>query len=202
MSDRQSHSPRTNAELVRRFLDVVETDIVPLTEQGVASGNKVFGAALVAKSDLSLVLAATNNEMANPLWHGEMHALKLYYELPEADRVPLKDCYFISTHEPCSMCLSAITWAGLDNFHYFFSHQNSRDMFAIPHDLRILKQVFGLDADGYAKSNAFWQCRDLVADAKALQNPPTEQIDRIVERYETMSANYQANKDQNAIPLA
>ncbi|MEM1364311.1 MAG: nucleoside deaminase [Pseudomonadota bacterium] len=192
----------TDSTRILRFLDVIEHDIIPLTTQGVAQGNKIFGAALVAKRDLSMVLAATNNEMANPLWHGEMHLLKLYYELPEADRVPLKDCYFISTHEPCSLCLSAITWAGLDNFHYFFSHENSRDMFAIPHDLKILKEVFGLDADGYAKSNAFWQCRDLVADAEALRSAPTEQIAYIRACYAELSASYQAGKDANAIPLA
>ena len=67
--------------LVARLLDVMENDILPLTEAGVAAGNKVFGAAILRKSDLSLVLAETNNEMENPLWHGEVHALKRFYEL-------------------------------------------------------------------------------------------------------------------------
>ncbi|MEO0636625.1 MAG: nucleoside deaminase [Pseudomonadota bacterium] len=191
------HQIRTN-----RFLDVLEQDIVPLTRKGVAQGNKIFGAALVLKSDLSLVMAATNNELDNPLWHGEMHLLKLYYELPEDGRPPLKDCYFISTHEPCSLCLSAITWAGLDNFHYFFSHENSRDQFAIPHDLKILKEVFGLDADGYRKSNAFWQCRDLKADALAMPDVPHAQLKRIEYAYGELSATYQATKEANSIPLA
>jgi tRNA(Arg) A34 adenosine deaminase TadA len=34
------------------------------------------------------------------------------------------------------MCMSAITWAGFDNFYYFYSHEDSRDSFAIPHDLK------------------------------------------------------------------
>ncbi len=38
------------------------------------------------------------------------------------------------------MCLSpAITWAGFDNFYYFFTHEDLRDAFAIPHDLKILE---------------------------------------------------------------
>ena len=56
---------------------------------------------------------------------------------------------FLATHEPCSLCLSAITWTGFDNFYYLFSHEDSRDSFAIPHDLKILKEVFTLDPGGY-----------------------------------------------------
>ncbi len=139
-------------------------DILPMTRQGVAAGNKVFGAAILRKSDLSLVVAETNNELENPLWHGEVHTLKRFYELGE--KPATKDLIFLSTHEPCTMCMSAITWAGFDNFYYFFSHEDSRDSFAIPHDLKILKEVFGLEPGGYRKSNAFWNSfaiADLVA---------------------------------------
>lgn len=33
--------------IAARLLDVIENDILPLTEQGVAAGNKVFGAAIL-----------------------------------------------------------------------------------------------------------------------------------------------------------
>ena len=62
------------------LLDTIEHQIIPKTDQGVAAGNKIFGAALLRKSDLSLVLAETNNETENPLWHGEVHTLKRFYE--------------------------------------------------------------------------------------------------------------------------
>ena len=66
--------------LINRLLDVIEFDIAPLTQREIMRGNKLFGAAILRKSDLSLVIAETNNEVENPLWHGEMHALKKLYE--------------------------------------------------------------------------------------------------------------------------
>ena len=133
--------PTNNTQWATRLIDTIDHDILPLTEKGVAQGNKIFGAALLKKSDHSTFLAATNNEMENPLWHGEMHLLKTYYEIPEQQRTPIDQLLFVSTHEPCSLCLSAITWAGFDNFYFFFSHEDSRDEFGIPHDLKILKEL-------------------------------------------------------------
>lgn len=52
--------------IASRLLQVMEDDILPLTERGVSLGNKVFGAAILRKSDLSLVVAETNNELENP----------------------------------------------------------------------------------------------------------------------------------------
>ena len=112
--------------LLPRILEVIEHDILPLTADGVAKGNKIFGAAILRKADLSLVLAETNNEIENPLWHGEVHTIKRFYEMPVSARPDTKDCIFITTHEPCSLCLSAITWTGFDNFYYLFSHEDLR----------------------------------------------------------------------------
>jgi tRNA(Arg) A34 adenosine deaminase TadA len=41
----------SKAGLVGRLLDVIEGDILPLTEAGVRRGNKIFGAAILRKSD-------------------------------------------------------------------------------------------------------------------------------------------------------
>ena len=192
--------------LIDRLLDVIEQDIVPRTAEGVAHGNKLFGAAILRKDDRSLVIAETNNETENPLWHGEMHCLKRFYEMPRAKRVDTRDAIFLSTHEPCSLCLSAITWTGFDNFYYLFSHEDSRDSFAIPHDLKILKEVFTLEPGGYNAENAYWKSyaiRKLVRDLPEAERTRLEaRIGGISATYDRLSSTYQSGKADNDIPLS
>jgi tRNA(Arg) A34 adenosine deaminase TadA len=200
-----------NPVLIDRLLDVIESEIVPKTRDGVRRGNKVFGAAILRKSDLSIVVAETNNEIENPLWHGEMHAIKRLYELPRHTIPDPKDCIFLATHEPCSLCLSAITWGGYDNFYYLFSHEDSRDSFAIPHDIRILREVFmtgAADAERplYNRSNAFWTSRSIPQMLASLDRGNRERllarVDDLRALYADLSATYQDKKGGAGIPLA
>jgi tRNA(Arg) A34 adenosine deaminase TadA len=191
--------------LIERFLDVVEADILPMTAEAVRIGNKIFGAAILRKSDRSLVLAAPNNETENPLWHGEVHALKRFYEMPASTRPDPKDCLFIATHEPCSLCLSAITWTGFDNFYFLFSHEDSRSIFNIPHDSKILKEVFSLDTGGYNTDNAYWtsySITELIAvqpldDRERLRT----RINAVTKKYTALSRQYDIHKADSDIPL-
>jgi len=197
------HTPES---LLSRLLSVMDEDILPLTEQGVARGNKIFGAALLRKSDLSLVLAETNNETENPLWHGEIHTLKKFYETPIDSRPNTNELIFLSTHEPCSMCSSAITWAGFDNFYYFFSHEDSRDSFSIPHDLKILKAVFDVEPGGYQRTNEFWTSfaiKNMLNDISdvTLKQELLKRSSNIGLRYDELSELYQSRKGGNDIPL-
>lgn len=208
-----------NVRLLHRLFDVIEGDIVPKTRAGVAAGNKIFGAAILLKSDLSLVIAETNNETENPLWHGEMHAIKKLYERERASLPDPKDCIFFATHEPCSLCLSAITWGGYDNFYYLFSHEDSRDSFAIPHDIRILKEVFGVPQPGaaaqgeaeddrplYNRVNAFWTSHSIPRMIAGFDRGNREALlarfDDVSALYADLSAIYQARKGKSGIPLA
>ena len=151
-----------------------------------------------------LVVAATNTETANPLFHGEVSALNAYWEL--ATRPDPKDCLFLSTHEPCSMCLSAITWSGFDNFFYLFTYEDSRDAFNIPHDLRIMGEVFGLPNGEYNRTNAFWSAASLTESVLALPSVQRSESERRIEElkrsYGELSDRYQASKGSATIPLA
>jgi tRNA(Arg) A34 adenosine deaminase TadA len=195
-----------DARLASRFLDVIETDIVPLTQEGVESGSKVFGAAILLKSDLSLIVAETNNETENPLWHGEVHAIKRFFERDRATLPHPRDCIFFATHEPCSLCLSAITWAGFDNFYYFFSYEDTRDAFAIPHDLRILDEVFAVKEGRYRNPNGYWTAyavRDMIAGLPdELRAALSARAESIAFAYGKLSDDYQVTKGDAGIPLS
>ena len=192
--------------LIDRLLDVVENEIVPRTRQGVEEGNKLFGAAVLRKADLSTVIATTNRETGNPLNHGEIQCLYEFYDIARGDRPVPKDAIFLSTHEPCSLCLSGITWAGFDNFFYLFSYEDTKDAFNIPHDLKILDEVFGCPDGSYAPKNDYWACwglQDLIADLDdADREVFSKRIAALRKTYDDLSAIYQASKDGDAdIPL-
>ena len=194
-----------DTKIIDRLLEVTENDIVPLTQAGVWAGNKVFGAAILRKDDLSLVVASTNTETENPLWHGEVHTLKKLYEMPRDQRPAPKDCIFFATHEPCPLCLSAITWTGYDNFYYLFSYVDSRDSFNIPHDLRILREVFKCDHGQYARENEYWKSysiMDMIKDAdEGTAQKFLERVDSLKKTYDEMSEIYQQSKGTADIPL-
>ena len=194
-----------NIILLNKILEVFQKSIIPLTLEGVSGGNKIFGAAILKKEDFSLIVAGTNNEIENPLWHGEISALKNFYEIASNKRSSTKDCIFISTHEPCSLCLSAITWTGFDNFYYFFPYSDTSNKFNIPHDLRILKEVFKINQGNYNKENNYWKSYSIIEKINLMNDPEyielNIKIKQINEIYRDLSDLYQKFKSNNNIPL-
>lgn len=119
-------------ELASAILSATENAIVPLTAKQVSQGSKLFGAAILDRASLSTIIAETNNERKSPLLHGEINCIQQFFKLPKENRPETKDCVFFATHEPCSLCLSGITWSGFNEFYYMFTYEDSRDLFAIP----------------------------------------------------------------------
>ena len=149
------------------ILDIIIDTLIPETKIAVQKGNKIFGAFVVKKSDLSFVITGTNNEITNPLYHGEISALFNFFK---SKNLNPKDYYFISSHEPCSLCLSAITWSGFDNFYYFFNYKETDSTFHIPHDLNILQEVFKIKGGEYNKNNSYWKSFSIIDQIKENQD--------------------------------
>lgn len=198
-------------KLVTRFLDVIKFDIAPKTRLAVPEGNKVFGAAILKKSDLSLIIADTNNASKNPLWHGEVHTIVKLYERDPSTLPDPKDCIFLATHEPCSLCLSAITWAGYDNFYYLFSYEDTRDSFVMPYDIEILQEVFAVpptttatapvesaaaasaqERPLYNRSNKFWKSHNV---GKMIQTLPLSSRTALEARVAELEKEYASFSD-------
>ena len=191
--------------LLDKFIDVFKNNILPLTIKGVDLGNKIFGAAIINKDDYSLVTAGSNNETENPIWHGEIYTLKKFYELNKKMRPKEKNCIFLSSHEPCRLCLSAITFSGFDNFYYLFPYESTSDEFNIPHDLNILKEVFNIADGKYIKENSYWKSYNINALVNELNESNKKNLinsfDEIKKIYIDLSNKYQSSKEKNYIPL-
>ncbi|KAL4901567.1 hypothetical protein BDW74DRAFT_71169 [Aspergillus multicolor] len=135
------HAPTT---LLSALTTCITKEIHPLSATAVAKGSKLFGAAILLKSNLSTVLASTNQEGTSPLWHGETWTITQFFEIPAHKRPDVKECIFLTTHEPCSLCLSAILWAGFDNFVYMYTYEETQHIFECHGDLDIFNEVFNV----------------------------------------------------------
>ena len=185
-----------------KILDIFLNNLIPETKISVSKGNKIFGAFVLNKIDLSLVVTGVNNEIENPIYHGEISTIINFFKLRNLNP---KDYLFVSSHEPCSLCLSAITWSGFDNFYYLFNYEETESTFNIPYDLKILKEVFKIDKGEYSKNNIFWKSYSIIEEIKKLQNAEKDKllakIKEINKLYEDISNNYQSTKNSNHIPL-
>lgn len=100
---------KASVQELQKLLDTIEQHILPKTRQGVKNGNKVFGAALLTK-EFELILAETNNEMKNPLFHGEVNLINEWSKVTDASKrgSMAQESIFLSTHEPCCMCIRCV----------------------------------------------------------------------------------------------
>lgn len=210
---------RTPDDLLAALLRTTEKDIVPLTRAGVSSGSKLFGAAILSSADLTPITVATNNERVSPLFHGEINCIQQFYTVthpdPSSRPDPRTECVFYATHEPCSLCLSGITWSGFSELYYLFTYEDSRDKFAIPYDIDILESVFRVRAEGesdeevkkralYNKENKFFTAKslaDLVSmiEDEGERNKWQGEVDRVKALYDGLSEVYQEGKKSGAV---
>lgn len=188
-------------EMIRRLLSVIENEVLPKTVQGVAAGNKVFGAAVLdgRTPEMPTVIADTNNETLCPLYHGEVYTIKQWSEtISPVDRPAPADSIFLSTHEPCCMCISSIVWSGFKKIFYFFPYEASRDQ-GIPHDINIMQELWQVPR--YAPCNKFCTSVGLLEVIAECEDEVREEfgitVDRITKKYEELSCKYHTEKTNN-----
>ncbi len=83
-------------------------------------------------------------------------AIFAFYEIPRDKRPPAKDTILLTTHGPCPLCLSSITWGGFDDFSYLFTYEDSKDAFNIPHDIRMHQEILKIPDDEDRHKNRYW----------------------------------------------
>mmetsp|Transcript_30 Transcript_30/g.29 ORF Transcript_30/g.29 Transcript_30/m.29 type:complete len:120 (-) Transcript_30:16-375(-) len=103
---KQQPELKASVEQLTKLLQIIEEKIIPKTKIGIGKGNKVFGAALLDK-DWNFILAETNDELKNPLFHGEINLINEWAKRTSGcDRGKVaQEAIFLSTHEPCCMCI-------------------------------------------------------------------------------------------------
>ena len=197
-------------DLVSKLLNVTGSSIIPLTRTKVSQGCKLFGAAILEKSTLKPVTVATNDERTSPLLHGEINCIQAYAASPKESRPNAKDCVFFATHEPCSLCLSGITWSGFNEIVYLFTYEDSRDLFAIPYDIDILQSVFQVASAEdtpetlaakplYNRTNKFFRARSVAELVDCIESDADRkkwerEVVRIKSLYSGLSDVYQKGK--------
>jgi hypothetical protein len=77
--------------------------------------------------------------------------------------------------------------------------------FGIPHDLKILKEVFKVNYGEYNKKNSYWKSYNinkLIEDlSSARKEKFISQLKEIKKNYISLSNKYQMSKNENFIPL-
>jgi len=183
------------------MLQVIEDDVLPLTAKGVADGNKVFGAAILDK-ELNPVTIQTNCELKSPLFHGEVHCIYDWSEQtpPNKRGEAAKEGVFLSTHEPCCMCISSIVWTGFTKVYYLFPYTLTASQ-GIPHDLNIMHELWGVAS--YRKQNKFCTTAcimtlvDDLPEEEPMKASLQETVKRLVDKYDTLSNQYHEEKVNN-----
>ena len=189
-----------SASDLKRFLDVIEREIWPKTVGNVAKGNKVFGAAILTPG-LETVAADSNHETENPLFHGEVYVIHKWSEQtsPAERGATVKEAVFLSTHEPCCMCISSIVWAGFKKVYYFFPYEATSAQ-GIPYDIEIMHELWKVPS--YARQNKYCSTACIVDLIEALPDGAEKDdlkaaVQRITKGYNELSDKYHSEKGDN-----
>jgi len=199
--DNQRAPLKATSEQLMQMLTCIENDILPKTSVSVAThGNKVFGAAILDKN-FKCIFADTNTETDCPIFHGEVKCIYAWSQAtPAKDRGNIaQKSIFLSTHEPCCMCISSILWAGFNTVYYFFPYTITSSQ-GIPHDIATMHELWGVTS--YRKQNKYISTACIMEMIAAMEEGEekrllTELQNKLLERYNKLSMKYHSEKASN-----
>lgn len=162
-------------EKLRRLLEIVRDEILPLTESEAAKGCGATGGAVLRSDTYTSVMIGSDSTSQSPLLHGEIDALSRYFKLPV--RPDPSELIFLATHDPCPMCAAAIARSGIKELWYIFDS---------PENEHICEELFG--APRVREENEFFTKRR-VADAieEGGSAELADLLDEITKRYDALA---------------
>ena len=166
---------------IEAILRAIKDDLLPLTKKSVQHGNHVFGGLVLDAKTFETVIAGTNRRQDNPIFHGEIDTIIRFFGIK--NHPDPANCIFVASHDPCSMCISAIAWSGFKEIWVLFGYEDVAKDFEMPVDLMMYREIFGVE--GAKEENAFFRKYSIkresenAPDADALK----VKIREIAERY-------------------
>ncbi len=99
---------------------------IRLSEENVRNGGGPFGA--VIARDGEVIATGVNRVTANndPTAHAEVSAIRTACR--KVENFKLEGCVVYSSCEPCSMCLSALYWAGIEKIYFANTKDDAKEI--------------------------------------------------------------------------
>ncbi len=169
------------------ILRAIKDDLLPLTKKSVQHGNHVFGGLVLDAKTFETVIAGTNRRQDNPIFHGEIDTILRFFGIK--NHPDPANCIFVASHDPCSMCISAIAWSGFKEIWVLFGYEDVAKDFEMPVDLMIYKEVFGVK--GAKDNNIFFKKYSIKHEAKKSQN--SKDLEVKIAEIEQMYSSLQVN---------
>lgn len=178
-----------STQLLSAFLETTEKTILPILNKGVTYGERLFGAAILSRASLQLLTATGNTHHLSPLHHAETNCIEKYFTVdfpdPATRPIPKTETIFYATHEPCSLCLSGLAWAGFSEVYYLFNFEENRIRFNMSIDIKMMQQVFQVST--YHHDNKYFKATYLPDMLKGISDESQRrEYEAEVERIKSM----------------
>lgn len=170
------------------IIKAIKEKLLPLTEKKAAEGNHLFGGIVLDRQSCRVITAGSNNRQENPIYHGEIDTIQHFFA--DRNHPDPASCLFVASHDPCPMCISAISWAGFHEIWVLFGYDDVKRKFGMPVDLTMYHELFA--SEGASDENSFFRKYYLKKEAAKQENAAEllKEIAEIEARYDRIPVQY------------